>query len=556
MRHLARLVALVVLSLPTLSVAPTAFAQEPSASREATRLYVEAAIEEALGNDREAYRLYHHAYLIDPEAPSIHFAMARVAVREGDMRLGVDHLRSTIRLDEENQPAHLLLGTVLELMSRSDEARPHLERAAELDTLDAGAALALARHYERAREPERALVYYLRARELDPGDDENLLRIATLLGQLGRFAEAEPYLERLRESDPDNPTLSLTWAWVQDELGRPEAAVEAYEEHLRLFPADAVARRRLVNALVRIERPGEAEPHAALLYEQAHGVAEARVLAGIYLNTGDTAAARDLALEVRGQEPGNAEAGEMALQTLARCGDDDLGVREMERLTQENPGEYRTWILLCVAQETAGRRPDALTALAQAEQVAPADSLDALLDLADGYSRLERPRDAERLLERARKLDREPARVWYALASVRERAQDFDGAESAIRRVLEVEPESPQALNFLGYLYADQNRNLEEAVRLIKRALAQQPENGFIVDSLGWAYYRLGELDSARVELERAIRLSGEDPVILEHLGDVELADGDRDAAYESYRRALELDPDNEPLRQKMERSR
>lgn len=556
MRHLARLLALAALASPTLLVAPRALAQQPSASREATRLYVEAALEEALGNDRDAYRLYHHAYLIDPEAPSIHFAMARVAVREGDMRLGVEHLRSTVRLDEENQPAHLLLGTVLELMNRSDEARPHLERAAALDTLDAGAALALARHYERARQPEMALTYYLRARELDPTDDENLLRIATLLGQLGRFAEAEPYLQRLRESDPGNPTLSLTWAWVQDELGHSETAVEAYQEHLRLFPADAVARRRLVNALVRLERPAEAEPHAVLLYEQAHGVDEARVLAGIYLHIGDTAAARDLALEVRGQEPGSVEAGEMALQTLTRCRAEDAAIQEMERLTQENPGEYRTWILLCVAHEASGQRTEALTALAQAERAAPADSLDALLDLADGYSRLDRRRDAERLLEQARELEREPARVWYAVASARERAQDFDGAEEAIRKVLEIEPESPHALNFLGYLYADQNRNLEEALRLIKRALAQQPENGLIVDSLGWTYYRLGELDSARVELERAIRLVGEDPVILEHLGDVQLADQDRDAAHKSYQRALELDPDNEPLRAKVERSR
>ena len=556
MNRTARLVAPILLALAALPAPRPAAAQEPSASREATRLYVEAALEEALGRDREAYRLYHHAYLIDPEAPSIHFAMARVAVREGDLRLGVEHLRATVRLDDENQPAHLLLGTVLELLQRGEEARPHLERAAELDTLDAGAALALARHYERSRDLERALELYLRARDLDAGDDETLLRVATLLGQLGRFAEAEPYLERLREADPGNPTLSLTWAWVQDELGQTGAAIEAYQEHLSLFPADAVARRRLVNALVREDRPLEAKPHAELLYESAHGVDEARVLAGIHLRTGDTTAARELALQVRKEGPGSVDAAEMALQTLMRCGDGDLAAREMQGLTRENPGDYRGWILLCVAHEAEGGREEALAALRQAAEVAPPDSLDALLDLADGFSQLDRHDEAEKILAEARRLDRDQARVWYAVASVRERARDFRGAESAIRRVLELEPESAQALNFLGYLYADQNRNLEEALRLIQRALEQEPDNGFIVDSLGWAYYRLGRLDSARVELERAIRLVGEDPIILEHLGDVQMAGEDREAAHRTYRRALELDPDNESLLEKVEESR
>jgi Flp pilus assembly protein TadD len=317
-----------------------------------------------------------------------------------------------------------------------------------------------------------------------------------------------------------------------------------------------VARRRLVNALVREDRPDEAKPHAEMLFESAHGVDEARVLAGIHLRTGDSSAARELALQVRAENPGGIDAAEMALQTLTRCGEGDLAWQEMKDLTQENPGDYRAWILLCVAHETEGGREEALDALRQASQVAPPDSLDALLDLADGFSRLDRHDEAEEILAGARRLDREPARVWYAVASVRERARDFRGAESAIRRVLELEPESAQALNFLGYLYADQNRNLEEAVRLIRQALEQEPDNGFIVDSLGWAYFRLGRLDSARAELERAIRLVGEDPIILEHLGDVQLAGEDRDAAHRTYRRALELDPENETLQEKVNESR
>ncbi len=545
--------------LPLLAhVALAAFAaadEPPLASREATRLFVEGAYEESQGRDGEAYRLYHHAYLIDPESPSILFAMARLALRQGDLRLATEHAGAAVRLEPDHHAAQLLLGTALELQGRGDEARPHLERAVELDTLDAASVVALARHCERAREPERALALYQQAHEIEPDDDELLLRIATLLTQLGRPEEAAPYLERLREADPENPTLALSWAWVQDELGRPDLAIPGYEEHLQAFPADVAARRRLVNAYLAEDRAEDALPHAELLYRQAHGIAEAGVYAGTLIRLGRMEDARTLAREVRAEAPGNLEAAELALRVLSRAGEKDLAADEMERLTQEIPSNFRAWLLRAASLEATGRRADAVAAVGRAEKVAP-DSLGALLEVADAYAVLESAGETDRLLLAALEREPESPRVWYAVATARERRKDFEGAEAAIRRVLEVDPESPQALNFLGYLYADYNRNLEEAVRLIRRALSFDPENGYIVDSLGWAYYRMGELDSARVELERALDLSGEDPVILEHLGDVQTARQDRPEALRRYGRALELDPDNAALKRKLEASR
>jgi len=115
------------------------------------------------------------------------------------------------------------------------------------------------------------------------------------------------------------------------------------------------------------------------------------------------------------------------------------------------------------------------------------------------------------------------------------------------------EPENPTALNFLGYLWADHDRNLEEAVELIVRAIAQDPDNGAFIDSLGWAYYRLGRLGEARVQLERAVRLTGGDAVVREHLADVYNALQLNDLAREQYRLSLAADPNNRRVRAKLE---
>jgi len=118
--------------------------------------------------------------------------------------------------------------------------------------------------------------------------------------------------------------------------------------------------------------------------------------------------------------------------------------------------------------------------------------------------------------------------------------------------VLAREPDNPTALNFLGYLLADHNRNLQEAVGLIRRALELDPDNGAFLDSLGWAYYRLGRLEDARQLLERAVRVSGGDPVIHEHLGDVYKDLRLNHLAKDQYRLSLSFDQSNRRVRSKL----
>lgn len=125
-------------------------------------------------------------------------------------------------------------------------------------------------------------------------------------------------------------------------------------------------------------------------------------------------------------------------------------------------------------------------------------------------------------------------------------SDQWDGAEADFRRALELNPDQPLVLNYLGYSLVELRRNFEEAQAMIEKAVEQRPEDGYITDSLGWVLYRIGKYEEAVPHLERAVELVPIDPIINDHLGDVFWKVGRKLEAEFQWRRALSFDPDPE----------
>ncbi|TGP58654.1 tetratricopeptide repeat protein, partial [bacterium M00.F.Ca.ET.229.01.1.1] len=113
------------------------------------------------------------------------------------------------------------------------------------------------------------------------------------------------------------------------------------------------------------------------------------------------------------------------------------------------------------------------------------------------------------------------------------------------RKALELQPDQPQVMNYLGYSWVDMNMNLKEGLAMIQKAVDLRPNDGYIVDSLGWAYFRLGRFDDAVREMERAVSLKPEDPVLNDHLGDAYWRVGRKIEAVYQWNRALIGDSDD-----------
>jgi tetratricopeptide (TPR) repeat protein len=139
--------------------------------------------------------------------------------------------------------------------------------------------------------------------------------------------------------------------------------------------------------------------------------------------------------------------------------------------------------------------------------------------------------------------------VWYYYRGIcEERAKQWDKAEADMKKALELQPDQPHVLNYLGYSWIDQGVHLDEAMKMIKRAVDQRPDDGYIVDSLGWAYYRIGNYDEAVKNLERAVDLKPEDPTINDHLGDAYWRVGRALEAKFQWAHARDLKPEPEDL--------
>lgn len=134
--------------------------------------------------------------------------------------------------------------------------------------------------------------------------------------------------------------------------------------------------------------------------------------------------------------------------------------------------------------------------------------------------------------------------VFFQRGIAYERLKKWDKAEPNFNKALELNPEQPQVLNYLGYSWVDMNRNLQQGLEMIKKAVELRPDDGYIVDSLGWAYYRLGRFDEAVVELERAIELRAGDATINDHLGDAYWRVGRKLEATYQWKRALASEPE------------
>lgn len=180
------------------------------------------------------------------------------------------------------------------------------------------------------------------------------------------------------------------------------------------------------------------------------------------------------------------------------------------------------------------------------------DDMRAYQALGGVYASKEDFRSAAGLYDKAVAMLKTPTRadwnIFYQRGIAYERLKEWPKAEPNFRKALEMFPDQPQVLNYLGYSWVDMNINLEEGLQMIQKAVDLRPSDGYIVDSLGWAYFRLGRFEDAVREMERAVSLKPEDPVLNDHLGDAYWRVGRRLEATFQWNQARDLKPDPDVL--------
>jgi len=258
-------------------------------------------------------------------------------------------------------------------------------------------------------------------------------------------------------------------------------------------------------------------------------------------------------------DPGHVHSAVLAGDILSDAEQYQMAAEAYAEVPRDNPLFVEAEMGRSEALFQLGRRDAAVEVLSALARDYP-DLAAVHTALGDALRRLERFDEAIAAYSAAVDLvDLSQQRYWfllYARAISYERSDMWDEAEADFRAALELEPDQPNVLNYLGYSLVEQNRNLDEALDMIQRAVSARPDSGYIVDSLGWVFYRLGRFEEAVSPMERAVELLPNDPIVNDHLGDVYWMVGRFREAEFQWSRALSFEPEEseaERIRLKLE---
>ena len=245
--------------------------------------------------------------------------------------------------------------------------------------------------------------------------------------------------------------------------------------------------------------------------------------------------------------PDNADAVLLSGDILTRQQQYDLANQTFNRISGDSPAFVQAELGRADALSRAGKTDAALEVMQQLAKSQP-DATLVLVTLGDMLRSTERYAEAVVAYDRAIAQLGEPRQthwvVYYTRGIAHERTGNMDQAEADMRLALKLNPDQPQVLNYLGYSFVDAGRNLDEALTMIQKAVTAMPDDGYIVDSLAWALYRLGRTAEAVAPMEHAVELEAVDPILNDHLGDVYWAVGRKLEAEFQWHRALSFKPD------------
>jgi len=466
------------------------------------------------GNSGTSIKLLNEALQHHPQDAELHFLLAGLYTLSKDIPNAIREYQSVLKLDPKHNLAHLYLGTL------------YAEQKDYLKALDILRILL-------NNDPDHVIGHYYSAK---------------VLMELKQEDEAEKELKKTLALRPSFESAMVDLGLLYEKQKKIALAVEVYEQLNRMYPSRVKVRVRLGELLLQEKRYEEADRIFREILQQHGSNKEVALSVGLaYLERNRHEQAIDLFQKLLAAYPDD----QKIRYLLATAYGERAMIRQAIEMFNGIPtdSEYFTsaQIQASLLLKKKGTLEEALKAAGEAI-LRKKDAPELYVFLASLYDEKKDSAQAEKILRKGLGIIPKSAEILYSLGVLLEKTGRFDESIQQMRRILTFDPDHADSLNFIGYSYADRGVHLNEAEEMIKRALQLKPGNAYIIDSLGWVYFRKSSMDQAIQYLSEAARLQPDDVAIAEHLGDAYVKVGLFRDALEIYQKAHKLNPESSTL--------
>ncbi len=558
-----------------------------------------AVLLEKTGNTREAIEHAQEAARLDPKDPNPHWLLANIYFkpqmrgkpsRENILR-AIRELEILKDLNPRDERTYYALGGAYFELDEPEKAILAYEEYQNLATETDNGYREIAKYYDREGNEEKAMEYLLKGLEIQPDSGESLYMLASLYSKLNKHKEAVPLYRRLLKVMGNNIVVSRQLAASLIEIGELDEAVSLLNEIVNSAPGDKASQillgrvqiksRNYAEAIKTFQSIVDANPddiesqfYLGMAYEQsglyrdAVGIfssllenttassEESRAnrlvfqqhLAANYQEMGDMEKAIDLYQEmVESSQEADPRIFFLLINAYRLNRQFDKALPLGKKQFEKNPNDADLGIVYARTLADSGKTKEGAEVLTTLLQSDPSN-VDIYVNLSQVYLQGKRYEEAKKILHRAADRNLDSERLKFQLATVYEREKDFDRAELLFKEILEINPTNAVALNYIGYMLADRGVRLEEALQYVKEALAIDPNNGAYLDSLGWAFFKLNDLENAEKYLLQADELIKNDPVIDDHLGDLYFKIGNYKKAEDFWMQSIRIGTEPEDI--------
>ncbi len=514
------------------------------------------------------------------------FLAARTAEYDNDLAGTVKFYRTALSFDPSNEELQRSLMLALISNEMFDDALPLAEKLKAVPEIERFSRLALAVDSFRQKKYDDSEYWLQLALESDL--DRLITGVMTAWAKQGQgnTEEAFSHLSKLEGPEWFDLFRDYHKALIAEQAGMTDLARAAFaatvanrsggrsapNTYWRAASAQALFLTRQGDAQGAAEAVENGEPFAPsrqqlkalreetatgaaakpLVSDPGDGAAEILLNIGAALNRGGGEAFVRLYLQyARALRPESAAVLVQLGQLSEQLGRSEEAIGFYRRVTADSPLKPLAEMQLGLNLADVDKYDEAVKHLSALVEADP-DDMRAYLSLGGVHATRKNYAAAaevyDRAIERLNPPKPEDWNVFYQRGIAYERMKQWEKAEPNFHKALELRPDQPQVLNYLGYSWVDMNMNLKEGLDMIARAVALRPNDGYIVDSLGWAYYRLGRFEDAVRELEKAVSLKPDDPILNDHLGDAYWRAGKKLQAVFQWNHARDMKPELDVL--------